>query len=144
MDPKILIPVGVVAAMGLICGIILAVASKLRAGMEDKLVKALRECLPGANCGACGYTGCDSYAKALSTGEKTNLCGPGAGTVAKKIADVLGVEAQSVVEMVAVVSCNGHCNATGPKQEYVGVQNCAAASLIYGGTGKCVFGCLAY
>lgn len=144
MDPKILIPVGVVAAMGLICGIILAVASKLMAVKEDKLVKALRDCLPGANCGACGYTGCDSYAEALSTGEKTNLCVPGAGTVAKKIADVLGVEAQSVVEMVAVVSCNGHCNATGPKQEYVGVQNCAAASLIYGGTGKCVFGCLAY
>lgn len=144
MLPKILIASGVVAGIGLICGIILAVSAKVMAVKTDKLVEALRNCLPGANCGACGYTGCDSYAKALKDGEKTNLCIPGADSVAKKIAATLGVEAEDVVEMVAVVSCNGHCSATGFKQNYVGVQNCAAASLIYGGTGKCVFGCLGY
>lgn len=144
MLPEILIAVGVVSAVGLVCGIVIAVASKVMEVKEDERVNAIRDCLPGANCGACGYTGCDSYAKALVNGEKTNLCIPGADAVAKKIADVLGVEAENVVEMVAVVSCNGDCRATGIKQNYEGSPSCAAASLIYGGTGKCVFGCLGY
>jgi len=144
MLPEVLIAAGIVAGIGLVCGIVIAVASKVMEVKVDEKVEALRDCLPGANCGACGYTGCDSYAKALADGEKTNLCIPGSDAVAKRIAAVLGVEAESVVEMVAVVSCNGDCRATGPKQNYKGRPSCAAASLIYGGTGKCVFGCLGY
>ena len=140
----ILIAVSVVAAVGLFCGILIAVASKVMAVKEDETVNKLRECLPGANCGACGYTGCDGYAKAMAEGEKTNLCIPGASVTAQKLAAVLGVESENVVEMVAVVGCNGHCEATGNKQKYMGMNSCAAAALLYGGTGKCTHGCLGY
>lgn len=140
----ILIAVLVVTGIGLICGIILAVVSKFTEVKTDETVEKLRACLPGANCGACGYTGCDGYASALKEGASTNLCVPGADKVAKDIADILGVEAMDVVEQVAIVRCNGNCSATNKKYEYQGITSCAAVKTLYGGSGSCVYGCLGY
>ena len=55
----VLIATLIVAAIGLICAIMLVLASKFFAVPEDKRFSDIRECLPGANCGACGYAGCD-------------------------------------------------------------------------------------
>ena len=145
MNP-ILIAILIVTGIGVICAVILAVASKVMAVEEDDRFPAVRECLPGANCGACGYAGCDGYAKALieDEGVKTNLCIPGADEVARKLSEVLGVAFEDVVEQVAVVRCLGDCNATERKMEYQGIDSCAAAKLLYGGTGKCTFGCMGY
>ncbi|MBP3324283.1 MAG: RnfABCDGE type electron transport complex subunit B [Clostridia bacterium] len=139
---EILIAVLIVSGIGLVCGIILAVVSVFTEVKVDETVEKLRACLPGANCGACGYTGCDGYAKALKEGAKTNLCVPGADAVAKEIADILGVEAEDVVEQVAIVKCNGNCNATSKKYDYQGVTSCAAVKTLYGGSGACAYGCL--
>ena len=70
----------VLFAIGAVCAIILVIASKYMSVPENEMFPAIRECLPGANCGACGYAGCDGYAKALAEGQetKTNLCVPGA------------------------------------------------------------------
>ena len=54
MNP-ILLAVLLVAGLGLIAGLVLAVASVLMAVPRDEKAEALRECLPGANCGACAY-----------------------------------------------------------------------------------------
>ena len=62
----ILLPVILVAGIGLVLGLGLAIASKIMAVPVDEKAEAITECLPGANCGACGYSGCDGYAKALS------------------------------------------------------------------------------
>ena len=110
---EILIPILAVTIIGLICGVGLAVASHVMAVKEDERFPAIRECLPGANCGACGFTGCDGYAKALLTpGTKTNLCVPGGAEAAKKLAEVLGVEAEAVEPKVAIVRCGGDCEHT--------------------------------
>lgn len=142
---EILIPILAVTIIGLICGIGLAVASSVMAVKEDTRFTEIRECLPGANCGACGYTGCDGYAKALlEPGTKTNLCVPGADAAAAKIAALLGVEAEDVVEKIAVVQCAGTCEATSVKADYRGIPSCAAAKLFFGGNGSCIFGCLGF
>ena len=83
MVESILIALAVTAGVGLAAGILLALSSHFFAVKEDEKVKKIRECLPGANCGACGYAGCDSYAKALvEDGVKTTLCIPGADSAA--------------------------------------------------------------
>ena len=64
----VLLAVAALAIPGLILGVILVLASHFMAVKEDETVTALRACLPGANCGACGYAGCDEYAKALAAG----------------------------------------------------------------------------
>ncbi len=143
MLQNILISLGVTAAVGLAAGILLALSSYFFAVKEDERVSKLRECLPGANCGACGYAGCDSYAKALvEEGAKTTLCIPGADSAAQSIAQVMGCEAGCVEPFVAVVNCNGNCEAANKKAEYAGIKTCRAASLIFAGELCCRYGCV--
>ena len=133
----------VVSAIGLIAGVLLALASHFMAVPDDETVKKVRAALPGVNCGACGYTGCDEYAKAIANeGAKINLCIPGADAVSQEIANIMGTEFQDVVEMMAYVHCNGNCEATSSKVHYDGQMTCRSANLLYGGPGKCRFGCL--
>ena len=82
--------------------------------------------------------------EALASGEeqRTNLCVPGGAGCAVQIAGVLGVEAGSVEERVAVVCCGGTCEKTQPRMNYEGVHSCSAAKLLFGGAGACAFGCL--
>ena len=141
----IIFAIASVTIIGIVCAVMLVVASKVMAVKEDERFPIVRECLPGANCGACGYAGCDGYAHALvAGGVKTNLCVPGADGVAKKLSEVLGVAFEDVVEQVAYVRCMGDCKATSDKMEYQGIESCKAAKLLYGGTGKCGFGCMGF
>ncbi|MBE6589522.1 MAG: RnfABCDGE type electron transport complex subunit B [Ruminococcaceae bacterium] len=139
----ILIAFGVVSAIGLILAILLALVSHFFAVEEDETVKLLREALPGVNCGACGFKGCDDYAAALAEGRaKPNLCVPGAESTAKQIGEILNVAVEPPKDVVAFVHCNGNCDATSKKAEYRGISTCRAASAIYGGPNACSYGCL--
>ena len=86
----VLIAVGVLVAIGLICALILVIAAKFFAVKVDEKEQKIRACLPGANCGACGFTGCDGYAKALAEGSApANLCVPGGASAAAQLGEVL-------------------------------------------------------
>ena len=75
MNP-IVLAVLVVAGVGLVAGLVLAVASVVLAVPRDEKVEAVRDALPGANCGACGFAGCADYAKAIVSGEaEIGRCG---------------------------------------------------------------------
>ncbi|MBP5610231.1 MAG: ferredoxin, partial [Clostridia bacterium] len=130
MLTAILTAVGVVAVTGLICSVLLVVAAKyFHVPVDERETKA-RACLPGANCGACGYTGCDGYAKALASGEETrsNLCVPGADAVAKQLSDALGLTYADVIEQVATIHCGGDCTQAKRRADYQGISSCAAAN----------------
>ena len=144
----ILIPILVLLAVGVLCGLLLTFASVFFDVKGDKKAAAIRETLPGANCGSCGFSGCDAYAKALANGEtaETNLCTPGGDGTARDIAAVLGVEALDVVEKVAYVACNGYCpiDHNDKKYDYNGPKTCKAANMSFGGDKFCTFACLGY
>ena len=140
---EIIIAFAVVAAVGLIAGVLLALISRFFGVEEDSRRKELRSCLPGVNCGACGYKGCDDYAEALAQGTaKPNLCIPGAEETAAAIGELLGVEVEAPKDVVAFVHCNASCEATQTKAAYVGISSCRAASALYGGPSACGAGCL--
>jgi len=141
---EILTAVIPVVIIGIVCAAVLVIASKLMAVKEDKRFFEIRECLPGANCGACGYAGCDGYAKALceNADVKTNLCVPGGDSVSKQISGVLGVEYSEVMKYTAVVHCGGDCTCTNDKAYYEGIKSCEGAKLLYGGKEKCIYGCI--
>lgn len=137
----ILLPVIIVTAIGLIAGLGLALAAKFMAVPTDERESQIRECLPGANCGACGYTGCDGYAAAIAKGEaEPNKCAPGGEGTAKSLAEILGVEI-STTPKVAFVACQKNSKA---KYEYTGKQSCLSASLVHGGPLDCQFGCIGF
>ena len=143
---EILIPVLILFGLAIVCAVLLTVASVFFGVEEDEKEKAIRDLLPGAGCGACGYTGCDAYAKALATDPSVavNLCVPGGDKTAAEIATILGKDAAQVEEMVAFVACNGTRGSVDKKYDYRGQRSCRTANMSYLGDRYCTFACLGY
>ena len=135
-----------VTAIGAACAAVLCIFSRLMAVKSDERVVKMLEYLPGSNCGACGYPGCEGYAAALAagTGVKTNLCPPGGPLLVQQLSEILGVEAESMTRKLAVIRCRGDRDVRQQKMEYNGIETCAAAKALFGGAGACAFGCLGY
>ena len=135
-----------VTAIGLVCAVMLVIAATLFGVKSDEKFEKIRDALPGANCGACGYSGCDGYARALADDPEVeiNLCIPGGDSCAAEIAEVLGVEPADVQEMTAVVHCNGNCDNAPLAANFEGTQSCKSAKQVYGGPRACAYGCLGY
>ncbi len=139
------LPIIILCVSGVIVTAILFIAAKYLAVPVDEKVEEVRAELPGANCGACGYSGCDGYAEAVASGEAAcNLCIPAGADAAKKIADIVGSEAGDMVVAKAFVRCNGTCDNTKDKVDYTGEETCAACALLHGGKGNCQYGCLGF
>jgi len=141
----IFIAVFSVTTMGIICAAMLCIASKFMYVKIDERVAELEACLPGANCGGCGFPGCSGYAVAILSGKaEANLCSPGGAEALQKISAILGVEAGNIEKKAAVIHCRGDCEAQQKKMNYKGIQTCAAAKQLFGGEGACAFGCIGY
>ena len=99
-----------VAAVGLFIGVFLGAAGKKFAVEIDEKEVAIREALPGNNCGGCGYPGCDGLAAAIAKGEApVNRCPVGGEPVGKIIAGIMGQAAVETARQVAHVKCSGTC-----------------------------------
>lgn len=141
----IAIPTITLGIIGLLLGALLAVASIIFKVETDERIPKIEECLPGANCGGCGYAGCSAYAAAIvNDNAPINLCNVGGQTAQNNIAVIMGVEAGAFVPKKAVVRCGGTCEAAQTKFEYDGIKSCAAAALVGGGFKSCAFGCLGF
>lgn len=140
---KIIITTVLVAlAVAFVLGFLLGLFKKIFAVKTDPIVEKCRECLPGANCGGCGFAGCDGYAAAVAQGTApANACTAGGASVAEALGKVLGVEV-SAEKKVAFLACNGTKECAKSKGIYDGVQTCAAAQLSANGTKLCSFGCI--
>lgn len=140
---SILIPVGVLGAMGVIFAALLGVASQVFYVEVDETESNVRAELPGANCGACGFPGCDGYAKAVAEGKApVNLCAVGGPAVATKLGEVMGVDPGENKRMVATVHCNGSYDNTEVLFEYEGKNDCRIIKNLGGGSCKaCQYGC---
>lgn len=139
-------PVLSLGGLGLVFGILLGYAnSKFKVEVDDRIPK-VRECLPGANCGGCGFAGCDAYAEAMVNGTApTNKCNPGGADAALKISEILGVKTEISEPMVAFVRCKGTPDVAREKYNYVGILDCNSAMVAPGGGSKsCKYGCLGY
>ena len=80
------------AVLGGVFGLLLAVAAKAFHVEIDPRVEEITGKLPGANCGGCGYTGCQALAEAIAKGEaKCTACVAGSEEIAKDIARIMGV-----------------------------------------------------
>ena len=77
-------------ALGLIFGGVLTFASKKFHVDVDERVEQIKECLGGANCGACGFAGCDAFAQALVDGKApVNGCAPAGAKGIEKISTIM-------------------------------------------------------
>ena len=151
----ILIAIGILGGLGLLFGAILAAASRVFHVETDPRLEKLTECLPGANCGGCGYAGCATYAEAVLEGvAPIGQCAAGGNDCALAMSQIMGVKAEEVTRKVALVRCSGYRSvdpSSGKelgarmKAEYEGFRDCLAASKV-GGRGPlvCKYGCLGF
>ncbi len=134
------------ALFGLLFGVLLGIASKVFHVRTDERVEKIREILPGANCGACGYAGCAAYAEAIVKGKAPmNQCSVSDNTVSAKIAGIMNVQTdQPVVKLRAQVMCSGTKDLAKTKFQYDGMMDCVSVSRLGGGDKECPFGCVGY
>ena len=140
----VLITLGFSAALAFALGLALGWFKEMFKVERDPRIDEVRNALPGVNCGACGYPGCDGYAEAVAAGNTpVTKCAPGGANVSAALAALMGVNA-SAEDTVAVLACQGVKDKAPAKGEYVGVKTCRAAKLSAGGTKLCSWGCLGY
>ena len=139
----ILVTTIVITVIGIIVGAGLVFTSKKFYVEVDEREAEIRSCLPGNNCGACGYAGCDALAAAIAAEEApVNACPVGGAPVAEKIGGVMGVAAEVGERNVAFIRCKGTCDVTRNQGNYIGVQDCRSAVLGGLHVTDCDYGCL--
>ena len=135
----------IMGGLGIAFGLGLALASRFFSVKADPRIERIAEALPGINCGACGYAGCDAYAEAVAGGEAPDMCVPGGLDTALSVAHIMGQKLESEPQTVrAVVHCQGGTDRCGSRFQYDGIADCKAAGLIQGGAKMCEYGCLGY
>ena len=141
----IIITTLVIAVIGIVVGAGLVFTGNRFYVEVDERESAVRECLPGNNCGACGYAGCDALAAAITKGEApVNACPVGGAPVAKRIGGIMGQSAEAAEGKVAFVRCKGTCDVTHNQGNYVGIQDCRSAVLAGLNVTDCTYGCLGF
>jgi len=148
MTPELMITVGlaatVLAILAVAMSLVLGWANKAFYVAVDPRVEAINIALPGANCGGCGYVGCNEYAEAVvHEGTDISLCGPGGGSCIEDMASIMGVEAGEAMPYRAVVHCSATQEERLLQREYHGERTCAAANLVTGLQG-CAYGCIGF
>ncbi|MEG0951201.1 MAG: RnfABCDGE type electron transport complex subunit B [Niameybacter sp.] len=142
---EIVNPILAIGSMGALFGVGLGIASKKFAVPIDERVSAIRDQLPGANCGGCGFAGCDAFAKAVANGEaKTNGCPVSSDVQKAAIANLMGGEMVAEEKQVAIIRCQGTTDQATTKYYYEGIQTCEDAQLVGNGPKGCTYGCLGF
>lgn len=135
--------VAMMAGLGVVIGIGLAIASRIFYVYVDPLVEAVDDALPGANCGGCGYPGCAPNAEAIVAGKSSpNSCVAGGEDLAETIAGILGMALEAREPDIAKPGCTYSVEAADQKYQYTGILDCRAAVLLSGGMKVCEIGCL--
>lgn len=141
---QIIQPVAIMSILGAVFAFFLGIVSKLTYIAVDPKVEEVRDALPGANCGACGYPGCSGCAEAIAAGNApVNACVIGGEKVTNKVAEIMGGQASFGQRYVASVKCQGDLDHADDIYEYSGgINDCRIINQYHGGCKSCSYGCL--
>ena len=139
MSSIVIWTIAVIALLGLVLALVLYIVADRFKVEEDPRIDEVEKVMPGANCGGCGFAGCRAFADAAVKAPNldNNYCPVGGNDVMKKVAAILGYEVKEKAPMVAVVRCNGSCEAR-PRIN----DSCRVKAALYAGDTACAFGCL--
>jgi len=128
--------------IGLVFSIMLTIAHNKLKVKVDPRVSAIRDALPGANCGGCGFASCDAFAEAVAAGTASpDGCVVLSTEALQTIAGIMGIEASVGRPKRSVIHCGAQAPERLARAEYRGAQTCTEMNLIAGVQG-CTHGCL--
>ena len=130
--------------IGAAAAVILAVASRLLRVEENPLVELVAEALPGANCGGCGFAGCDAYAAAVvvNADVPANLCTVGGAETSAKVGELSGKAVMAGEPVVAFRRCSRNEGNVQKRFSYFGTSTCDSAAMLEDGPYMCAWSCL--
>jgi len=139
-------PAGLILlGLAVVFALVLLIASKKWKVEVDPKVEQVQAALPSIDCGACGYAGCGSYAKAVvENPELIGKCAPGGGKATEKIGGILNLQ---ISESGAPKRPIIHCRAHKEDKTYLaicgGIGTCISANAMPSAM-ACTFGCIGY
>lgn len=133
-------------ALGLVAAVLLAVASRVFHVEEDPRVQAVLEVLPGANCGGCGFAGCEGYATAVVNDPAipANRCCAGGAEVRIAVGELTGKAVAEADPLRSLRRCDKNAGNVALRYQYEGMPSCAAAAMLRGGVDTCKYSCLGF
>jgi RnfABCDGE-type electron transport complex B subunit len=139
-------PAGLILlGLGFGFALVLLIASVKLMVVLDPKIEEVHAVLPHIECGACGFAGCASYAKAVV--EKPDLigrCAPGGPATAQKMGLVLNLQISDLGPAKRpIVHCRAHTSDKTYYATYQGIETCTAANAM-ANVQACKFGCLGY
>lgn len=142
MQLGIFITIGIVSLLGLTCALFLGISQKTLGIKEDQKLKELISMLPGVNCGACGFPGCSSFAKALLYSFKDSLFCPVSNSEKwSEIMKFLRKEIKQGEKLKATVLCKGTIDVC-KYNTYGGIQSCLLVKKTGISIKDCEYGCV--
>lgn len=134
--------------LGFVAAALLGVSSRLLAVEEDPRVEAVVGVLPGANCGGCGFAGCENYAQAVVNDPNVpaNLCVAGGEEAGINVGNLTGKSVAAMEPQISFRRCEKVEGKVAVRFQYQGMPSCAAAALLATGQGtdQCRHSCLAH
>ncbi len=141
----LVISMSTMGGMGALFAIGLAIADAKLHVDEDPRIGMILDQLPGANCGGCGYPGCNAFAEKIVNGTaQISGCPVNTDDGVKEISNIMGVETVVSEKKYARLLCRGGNIETAKKGEYLGIRTCIAAHLTFGADKLCQYGCLGF
>ena len=138
---QILVPAAILGVVAVLFAVLLAYLSKKMAVTKNEHIDQVKEKLSGANCGGCGFAGCEAFAEALVEGKADlSMCPVTSKDKKAEIASILGIT-DSGEEQILVVMCRGG-NSCENKYDYQGYGDCRSMELLAGGRKACPVGCM--
>jgi len=139
----ILLAVAIISGLGLLLGLGLGYAGEKFEVEENPRISEIMSALPGANCGGCGYSGCEAFATAVLSGDaNVDSCGVNSSENVKKIFDIIGISLNFKDRQIAYIKCVGNFLNSSYKYDYYGMEDCRAMIKLAGGAKACSYGCL--
>ena len=131
MTNTIIWTIAIITVLGLLLALVLYLVAKKFKVEEDPRIDEVEKVMPGANCGGCGFAGCRAFAEAAVKASSLDgiFCPVGGNAVMTQVAGILGYEAKVMAPQVAVVRCNGTCEARPRLTEYDGFATCGTLVL---------------
>jgi Na+-translocating ferredoxin:NAD+ oxidoreductase subunit B len=132
--------------LGAIAAVVLYFVAQRFKVFEDPRIDEVEAELPGANCGGCGFAGCRNFAEMVVKSDTFDnlFCPVGGNEIMVNVAKILGRDAVSMDDRVAVLRCNGTCEFRPLINKYDGTPSCVIASALYSGETGCTYGCLGH
>jgi len=137
-----LIPVLILGSLGLVFAVFLTYFNIKFKVEENPLTENIYELMPKANCGACGFAGCNTFAQLIVEKKVSpEKCALLSDENLSSICSILGIENKNRIKNIARVKCFGGNNSR-KKFEYREIKSCNAINALFQTNLECSYGCL--